>query len=156
MITDKKTRDLMTTCFGALGELYVYLQLCEEGRKVELSDNFFDDKKDMVADGKLIEVKSQVAWIRENAFTVSVDQLVKCQTVDELYFVCVPHPSHKLDDSYAGWIYKLEKDTWTYRVKSPSDYRRMVLIPREQDAVKRWHQLSKPQIEAIKRYNVTE
>ena len=146
----------MTTCFGALGELYVYLELRKEGRPVELTTNVFDDVKDMTCEGKLIEVKSQVAWIRENAFTMAVSQLLKCQVVDELYFVCVPHPSPKLYDPYAGWIYKLMKGTWNYRVKAPGDYRQMVLIPREQESVKRWKQLTRDQITAIERYSVIE
>jgi hypothetical protein len=56
-----------------------------------LSENKYDDKKDMIVDGKFVEVKTQPRWKKENSFTVdeskTQNNFFKCLTVDRLIFV---------------------------------------------------------------------
>lgn len=72
---------------GRLGE-----ELVAEVLGGTLSADYYDDVKDMtLADGTQVEVKTQVRWKRENAFTIDDTitgrNLEKCLEVDMLIFV---------------------------------------------------------------------
>jgi hypothetical protein len=75
---------------GARGEILVAKIL-----NAIRSTNKFDSKKDMTcADGVIVEVKTQVPWYSQNAFTLDCSKKInfnKCMDVDRLFFVEVPY-----------------------------------------------------------------
>lgn len=75
---------------GARGEILVAKIL-----NAIRSTNKFDSKKDMTcADGVIVEVKTQVPWYSQNAFTLDRSKKInfnKCMDVDRLFFVEVPY-----------------------------------------------------------------
>ena len=75
---------------GARGEILVAKIL-----NAIRSTNKFDSKKDMTcADGVIVEVKTQVPWYSQNAFTLDHSKKInfnKCMDVDRLFFVEVPY-----------------------------------------------------------------
>lgn len=84
-----KTDDRHIT--GALGESLVVEHFKSLGCEVILSDDSFDDVKDMTIDGKTFEVKTQVPLIIRNAFTIRPSQKDKCMNAEGLVFVATPH-----------------------------------------------------------------
>lgn len=118
---------------GRMGEKYVSNYLAKKGVVVEQALNHFDNKKDLMGDGKTIEVKTQVPFIKEKAITIKPNQLRKCRGVDELYFVTVPAPNHFY--KYSGWLFKVNPKTFTTRTYHTKDGRDMILIDIEQESV---------------------
>ena len=82
MRMDQNTRERV----GILGEQFVAKLM-----KGRLSSDKYDSEKDMtLSDGTLVEVKTEVRYRKENAFTVDYSKktnLNKCVTVDRLLFV---------------------------------------------------------------------
>jgi len=63
-------RSQMMDILGRMGEKYVSNYLSKKGVVVEQALNHFDSKKDLMGDGKTIEVKTQVPFIKEKAITI--------------------------------------------------------------------------------------
>jgi len=149
---DKK--QLMTE-MGLVGEKIISNMLSLQGHKVEISINKFDSDKDLLIDGVYkAEVKTQVPFVMQNAFSIKPNQLRKCRTVDILYFICTPPPKHF--DKFAGCIFSAEPmnfETTTYRTK---DGRDMILIPREQSALKIIKKMTDDEINELKKYTVSD
>lgn len=78
---------------GNLGEEIVLdrLQRFSNRNNIQLSYDPYDSEKDIVFDGGIVEVKTQVPFISKKAFTIRPNQLQKCLNVDHLLFVPV-HP----------------------------------------------------------------
>lgn len=55
-----------------------------------MSEDKFDDVKDMIVDGKTVEVKTLLPIYKYNAFCLPVKQSRKCEEVDRLIFIEVP------------------------------------------------------------------
>jgi hypothetical protein len=73
---------------GRIGENLVRDLLLKNGYKnVTLSDYRFNNKKDMIADGQTVEVKTLVPIFYKNAFCIGSNQIEKCLNVD--HFMCV-------------------------------------------------------------------
>lgn len=118
---DKKTKT------GELGERLVARYYRDQGHKVEESLNLFDREKDMTIDEETCEVKTQIPWIRENAFTVKENQIRKCLSVERLIFVETPSKFN----GYKVEIYEFPKDTRKYRTKITKDNRKMILFEKK-------------------------
>ena len=107
----KQTRDInLAKSLGYEGERLVELFFKLKNHKVLLSDNPYDEEKDMQIDGVNSEVKTQITYRNarpygdsdntEPAFTVNVEangrvyrnQKHKCMTVKRLIFVKRPDP----------------------------------------------------------------
>ena len=117
------TKEELMNELGLAGEKIVINMLSEEGRKVKSSINKYDSEKDLLIDGTLkAEVKTQVPFIMQNAFTFKSNQLRKCRGVDELYFVSVPAGRHS--DKWAGWVFKADPKTLKQETIQP----KMVVI----------------------------
>ena len=83
---------------GSKGEHLVKDFFLSQGCNVIMSDDPFDKEKDMLVDGKKVEVKTEVPYYKEWAFTINSkhkNQLKKCLTVDRLIFVVLPTYSMK-------------------------------------------------------------
>ena len=90
---------------GFTGEDLVAKLLMEQGRTVVKSSDRYDAEKDLTADGKYVEIKTQVPYRffgtrKQPAFTVPIvcesvrrNQLNKCMNVDLLIFVKRPDSS---------------------------------------------------------------
>jgi CCR4-NOT transcriptional regulation complex NOT5 subunit len=72
---------------GDIGERLVQSSLQRYHKNVVLSENKFDSKKDMIADGETVEVKTLVKIKIYSAFCVGSSQIDKCMEVDRLFFV---------------------------------------------------------------------
>jgi len=147
------TKDEMMNELGLAGEKIVINLLSEEGRKVKSSINKYDSEKDLLADDKKVEVKTQVPFIMQNAFTFKPNQLRKCRSVDILYFVSVPAGRH--NDKWAGWIFKAEPKTFKIRNYKTKDGRDMILVDREQDALTPVKKMTDEEMKELQKYSVS-
>ena len=151
MILDKKQK---MDRLGRIGENIVTNYLSEQGYTIQVSINPFDSQKDLVCEGKKIEVKTQVPFIRERAFTFKPDQLRKCRGVDELYFVAVPAPSHYFQ--WEGWIFKVNPKEFLVREINTKDGRIMKLVNIQQEAVSPVKKLSDEVVSELRKYSVSQ
>ena len=121
------------TALGLAGEKIAKEFFIKEGKKVEDSIDPFDNKKDMIVDGKHTEVKTQTPWVLQKSFTIKNNhQFNKCKNADMLIFVqapCTKLPSCAIYQVMKGFSY-------TTRTAKKNGYN-MVLIPMNQEKVKK-------------------
>lgn len=102
-----------------------------------LTHDWYDTEKDLTIDGKRIEVKSQVPYVNENAFTLKkVDSRgkpsndwPKCTQADYTVFVSIPNKRRPHKSENKIFIIKGSDLLLNYREKRTSDGRVMYLIP---------------------------
>lgn len=75
---------------GAVGEGIVRRFFQSQGAQVVMSEDKFDSEKDMVVDGKTVEVKTLLPVYKFRSFCLPVQQSRKCESVDRLIFIEVP------------------------------------------------------------------
>jgi hypothetical protein len=75
---------------GAVGEGIVRRFFENQGLQVTMSEDKYDSEKDMIVDGKTVEVKTLLPIYKFNAFCLPVQQSKKCESVDRLIFIEVP------------------------------------------------------------------
>lgn len=75
---------------GAIGEGIVRRFFESQGCKVTMSEDKYDSEKDMIVDGKTVEVKTLLPIYKYNSFCLPVQQSRKCESVDRLIFIEVP------------------------------------------------------------------
>jgi hypothetical protein len=138
---------------GRMGEKYVANVLTKEGVQIEHALNHFDSKKDLVGDGKTIEVKTQVPFIVEKAFSIKPNQENKCRNVDILYFITLPASRHKFE--HEGWLFRIDPKTFYTKERKTKDGRVMVLIPISQPAVTPIHKIDDSVISEMMKYTVS-
>jgi hypothetical protein len=146
-------REEMMNELGLAGEKIVINLLSESGCKIQSSINKYDSEKDLLADGKKVEVKTQVPFILQNAFTFKPNQLRKCRSVDELYFVSVPAGRHS--DKWAGWVFKADPKSFKTRTYTTKDGRDMILVDREQEALIPVKRMSDSEMKELQKYSVS-
>lgn len=136
---------------GSMGEKLVRNFLMQNGCIVEDSLDHYDSQKDFLRDGRLCEVKTLQPYVYKNALSFRKNQLRKCRSVDELYFVSLP-PLAAPDYEHGGKIFLVKPDTFEcfeYTTKSGLD---MVGIPIIQNSVKCIYEMTAAQIQMFKRY----
>lgn len=120
---------------GKMGELIVKAFLEDKDQTVVMSENKFDPEKDMISDGRTVEVKTQVPFYLEDAFTVQLDQEDKMNNVDLVYWLSVPFRNKP--DKYAGCIFEMDPKIATYYKVKVKDAREIVFAyKREQEGMK--------------------
>jgi hypothetical protein len=136
---------------GKMCEDFVKDHLRSLGKIVE-DANWFDREKDCIVDGLKAEIKGQVPWIRENAFTVRENQLTKITEADILYFVSVPiSDEFGNTDHHGGDIFVCtEPKKLEILTKTTSRGTKMLLIKRGQLALSVIHTLSPEQKQQLK------
>ena len=150
-------KDVKMQMLGQLGEAIVQNYLQDIGHNVRKSVNTFDHEKDFTVDGKPIEVKTQVPFFSESAFTVKPNQLPKCRNVDMLFFVAVPNSKGKYKDYYGGGVYQVDPKNARWKTRTVSGTRTMKILPIEQDAVKLVHTiLDKSVLRQMEELSVSE
>lgn len=147
------TKDEMMNELGLAGEKIIINMLSESGHKVKTSINKYDSEKDLLVEDKKVEVKTQVPFVMQDAFTFKPNQLKKCRSVDILYFVCVPPPRHK--DKWAGWVFEADPKAFTTRNYTTKDGRVMILIDRSQPALKPVKKISDEEVKELQKYSVS-
>lgn len=136
---------------GRIGEKIVVNHLNSLGMKVEESLNHFDSEKDLLADGKTIEVKTQQPFVYKDAFTFRDNQLRKCRSVDELYVVSIP-PVMKPDYKWGGHLFKIDPKTFTETRYTTKNGNKMILINIDQPAVQSIKELTKEETQELMKY----
>lgn len=148
------SRDAKTSALGAIGEKIISNYLNRQGKNVQISVDPFDSKKDMSVDGKKIEVKTQTAFILENAVTIQKSQLNKCRNVDMFFVVIAPAPKHQY--RWEGWILQVDPKSFKTRNRITRDGREMILIDIEQDAVVPIEKIPSQEIAVMRKYTSSE
>ena len=149
------TREQMMNELGLTGEKVIINMLSELGCKIQSSVNKFDNRKDLLVDDKYtVEVKTQAPFFKLNSFTFTPSQLNKCQSVDVLYFISVPHPKFKHFSD--GWIYRVEPKNFTFRRWTDKKGIPRILVPIEQDALMPVKQISQEEMRELQKYITTD
>jgi len=141
----EQTDDIKKIRLGLIGERIVAKFLRDQGHVVDESFDPFDTEKDMLMDGKPIEVKTQVPYMIEDSFAIFPTQLKKLKDCYRAYFVSVPL---KAEDPLAGGIFEIDlksDDVKAHRVQR-HDGASIICFPRRQSAMKMIHQITDPGI----------
>ena len=139
---------------GRAGETIVQNWLNKNGFVVEASVDQYDSEKDMLVEGKKIEVKTQVPFIMKDAFSILQKQLNKCLKADFVYFVSVPNSTKKHYSD--GKVYRIESNKIKYQFHKTKDGRQMILIPIKQPDMKEVFQMTTKECEILQRYSVSK
>jgi hypothetical protein len=172
MVVEKERKEKIER-IGQIGEKIIRNMFSQQGLIVEDALDVFDSTKDMtvyskdfdevsftfVINKKIIEVKVCTPYVHKKAVTIRKKQLKKCQSVDELYFITVPHRT--LDYKYSGWILKIDPKTFEYEEYSqsdkrePSGVRKMIAIKVGQPATTRVRPLTSEELNELLKYSVS-
>lgn len=150
------TREEKMSELGLMGEKVVtnMLNRLNPGLVIEHSINKFDNEKDMLVDGKKVEVKTESPYVFKNCFSFRPNQLRKCRNVDVVYIVSVPHIKFK---HFAdGHVYRLipsEFKTIEYTTRFGV---KMIGIPIRQEALFPVYKMSEDEISELMKYSNTE
>lgn len=138
---------------GKTGEKIVSNYYSKQGKIVEQAINNFDSTKDMLIDGKKIEVKTQVPFVIKSSFTFKEKQLTKCLNADTVVFVSVPNSvkSHYSE----GKVYAIESKNLKYDFYTTKDGRKMVMIAIGQPDMKELFQMSKEECQELQKYTIS-
>ena len=152
----KMTRKDKMNELGLIGEKVITNMLTKEfpGIVIEHSLNKFDSEKDMLVDGKKVEVKTQTPYVKEDCFSIRENQIRKCRAVDVLYIISVPHAKYKHHSD--GWVFKINPKKFTTFEYETKNGISMVGIPIKQKHVTAVYQLSDSEIKELKKYSNTD
>ncbi len=141
---------------GLLGEKIVMNMINRNtpGLIIEQSINKFDSEKDMIVDGKKVEVKTQTPFVFKNCFSFRPNQLYKCRKVDVMYIVSVPHLRFKHFSD--GYVYKVDPKKYTTIEYTTKNGLRMVGIPIKQDALVPVYKMTTEEIQELQKYSNTD
>lgn len=135
---------------GRAGETIILNHFVKKGKNVEVSVNQFDSQKDMLVEGKSIEVKTQVPFITKNSFSFKKNQLKKCVSADEVYFISVPTNKKHFSE---GKVYSIRGSDIEYKEFKTRDGREMILIPIEQKNMREVFEVSSEEKELLVKYS---
>lgn len=150
----KMTKEEMMNELGLIGEKIIINMLSESGYRVRSSVDKFDSEKDLIVEDKKVEVKTQVPFVMQNSFTFKPNQLRKCRTVDALYFVSVPPLKNR--DKWGGWIFEANPSEFVTKNYFTKDGRLMLLVNRDQSALRPVKKLSDEEITELQKYTNSE
>ena len=134
---------------GNYGERIVGEVLRSIGFDVVYSDDPYDRNKDMTVNGSTVEIKTQVPFYSEKAFSISAKQLRKCNSVDYVVFVAVPSMSMTSigrGNSIDGNIYTVDPQVAKWRSRTTNDGRLMYLMDINQPGVTLCHKITNQKI----------
>ncbi len=131
---------------GNYGEKILSEILRDDGYTVNLSMNPFDNKKDLTVNGSTVEVKTQVPFYSERAFSIAQSQYQKCTKVNYVAFIAVPVPNNSFTSQYDGNIYVAESKDIIWKQRTTYDGRVMYLAKIHQPAMRLCHTIKDSQI----------
>jgi hypothetical protein len=138
---------------GRAGETIVMNYFNKKGVIVESSVDQYDSQKDMLVDGKKVEVKTQVPFVSKDSFSFKKNQLKKCRNADMVFFVSVPN--EKREHYSAGKVYAIESKKLQHTEYTTKDGRDMVLIPIKQEGMKEVFSMTPEECKILQRYSVS-
>ncbi len=134
---------------GKTGEKIVSNYFQRQRMIVEHSIDNFDREKDLIVEGKNVEVKTMQPYVYKNAFSFRKNQLKKCKSVDRFVIVSVP-PLINVKYKYGGKIFEVTSN-FSYFEYTTKFGMEMFGINIEQAAVTELYTLSTPEnIELLK------
>ncbi len=136
---------------GQIGETIVSNYLISQGFKVYKSTDYYDSQKDLIVNGRTVEIKTKQPYVNKNAFSIKIHHLKKCLSVDDLYFVSVP-PIFKLDYKWAGYIFLANPKEMQYQNYTTRSGYEMIAIPIEQTAIKVCTKIADKDIAQLNKY----
>jgi hypothetical protein len=148
-----KDKEPLQAKMGRAGETIVMNYHMKNGDQVIVSVDQYDSKKDMLVEGKSVEVKTQVPFVMKDAFTFRESQLEKCLNVDYVYFVSVP-ASNRPHHSY-GKVYRIESKDLQYQTITTKDSRTMIMIPISQPGMEELFVMSEDEQNILSRYSMS-
>lgn len=172
MVVEKERKEKIER-IGQIGEKIIRNMFSQQGLIVEDALDVFDSTKDMTVyskdydessstftvNKKIIEVKVCTPYVRKKAVTIRAKQLKKCQSVDELYFITIPHKT--IEYKYSGWILKIDPKNFEYDdypqpdKREPSGVRLMISIKIGQQATTRVRPLTSEELTELMKYSVS-
>lgn len=114
---------------GRAGEVIFSNHMSKLGQPVEFSVDQYDSQKDLKIGDKTYEVKTQVPFVLEDAFTVKENQLKKLKNVDYTVFVSVPNKERSHWSAGKVYIIESNKVESVIRRRRTKDGRQMILLP---------------------------
>lgn len=147
----KTDRKEAISFLGRIGEVMFGNYMSAAGKCVLYSEDPFDSSKDLIIDSEIYEVKTQVPYVSENAFTIKMDQVRKCKDVDHLVFLSVPCDGRS-HHSF-GKVYMVRGSKSRMRSKKMPDGRHMVLLPIEH--MEEVFTLTQEQCDILRKYSVS-
>jgi len=148
-------KEEMMNELGLAGEKIVASMLSKLGCQIDPSYNKYDSEKDLLVDGKRVEVKTQIPLFIKKAFTFSPSQLQKCRSVDALYFNAIPNPNKKYDLPENGWIYRVEPDKFEFEKWNDKSGEPRILVPIKQNCIYPVQRLTEEQIKYLQSYTTS-
>lgn len=146
------SRDTDMTMLGRAGETVVMNWFASRGIPCQASVDQYDSQKDMIAEGKKIEVKTQVPFIMKDSFSFRENQLRKCVNADYVFFVSVPtEKSHHSD----GKVYRIESKKMKYTKYKTKDGRDMYLVPIKQADMQFLFDMAYSEVKTLQKYSVS-
>jgi len=138
---------------GAIGEKIVADYWIAKGAPVEMSKDKYDRIKDMTINGITVEVKTQVIYVKENAFTVREDQIPKITQVGVVFWICVPNDERS--SPHDGGVFMIKGKSIKPRIVPQSDRtRKMIAV--DIKYMERIFELTEDQITALKNCSISE
>lgn len=146
------TSEELMSELGLSGEKIITNYFNEQGQKVKHSLDKFDREKDMLIEGSIkVEVKTQQPYVKMGALTFRPNQLRKCSTVDELYFVTA---TAQFDKNYEwnNCIFKVDPKNFKTKPYTTKSGINMIAVPIEQEAVTFIRKLTDEESRELNRY----
>lgn len=158
-IEDVSGKEAAQRC-GTAGAIVVSNFLTNQGHKVIISDDFYDNKKDILINDLVKgEVKTQAWFAYKRCISFNVTQTTKINTVDRRFWVILPAPGNwqdgwtteDLDKYHIGHIVEvyLPFIHEPYRTKKGEN---MILVKLPQDNVVPIYRLTKKELESCTRW----
>lgn len=149
-----KDRSTSMSQLGRAGEVVFGNYMSQQGKVVEYSINQYDSNKDMKIDGKSYEIKTQVPFVLEDAFTVKENQLRKLKTADYTVFISVPNKERSHWSSGKVYMIESNKIEKVIRRRKTRDGRQMILLPINE--MTELFTMSEENSKILQRYSVSE
>lgn len=147
------SRDSSIEKLGRAGETIVINHFSRKGLLVESSVDQYDSQKDMLVNGKKVEVKTQVPFVVKDSFSFKKNQLRKCLNADIVVFVSVPN--EKREHYSAGKVYSIKSQDLQYSDYVTKDGRDMILIPIKQEGMKELFAMSEEECKLLQSYSAS-
>lgn len=138
---------------GKLGEEIVLNYLQHHGFDAKFSTNQFDRVRDIIVDGKNLEVKTMVPWVNQRCWTVRESQLNKLLNSDIVAFVTVGNDQIPTD--HDNKVYYMPGSAMRIETKETRDGRKMLCIPFDMKGVRKLFDLSEEDSKRLKEASIS-
>ena len=136
--------DYKKVLLGMLGEKIVAKYFRDNGSMVEESLNIFDSEKDMVIDGRNIEVKTNAPLIYYDSFSFPKSQYNKIINCHRVYWVSVP--LQKQEDEFAGCVFEMDPKVAKLHIITFRSGKKTIGLKRQQEGMKIIHRIEDPSL----------